>query len=306
MRYDLTDLRLFLNVGDTLNLTRAAEKSFLSLPAASTRVKQMEDAFQTPLLIRQVKGVSLTPAGESLLAHAREVFHQLECMHADLHPYATGVKGRLRVLANTTSTNSFLPDALSTFLAEHPEVDVELEEKLSRDIVSNLSSGSADLGIVAGNVATEGLEVMSLYTDELIVIASVNHPMHEFKRVRFADLLDNYRFVGISQVSAIQSFLDHIAHGMGKRISLRIQVGSFDAVCRMVEANAGIAIVPITCAQRYANQKSLRFVRLEDEWALREIRLCRRPGGDLPRFAQTFIEHLVTAATRQRAQQRVK
>ncbi|GAA5235444.1 LysR family transcriptional regulator [Verticiella sediminum] len=296
MRYDLTDLRLFLNVGETLNLTRAAERSFLSLPAASTRIKQMEDAFQTPLLVRQVKGVSLTPAGATLLAHAREVFRELECMHADLQPYASGVKGRLRVLANTTSTNSFLPDALSSFLAANPEVDVELEEKLSKDIVSALNSGAADLGIVAGNVAIDGLEALPLFSDELVVIASVNHPMRQFKRTRFADLLDNYRFVGISQVSAIQSFLDNIANAMGKRISLRIQVGSFDAVCRMVEANAGIAVIPLTSAERYNNRQALRLIQLEDEWAHREIQVCRRPGGDLPRFAETFIEHLVRAA----------
>lgn len=298
MRYDLTDLRLFLNVGETLNLTRAAERSFLSLPAASTRIKQMEDAFQAPLLIRQVKGVSLTPAGEALLQHARQVFRQLECLHADLQPYVSGLKGKLRVLANTTSTNSFLPDALSSFLAENPEVDVELEEKLSKDIISSISAGGADLGIVAGNVATEGLEVMPLFTDELVVIASVNHPMREFKRIRFADLLDSYRFVGISQVSAIQSFLDGIANSMGKRISLRVQVGSFDAVCRMVEAGAGIAVVPVTCAERYNNRKALRFVKLEDEWARREIRLCRRPGRDLPRFAESFIQHVIAAASR--------
>nr|MBF0684656.1 LysR family transcriptional regulator [Pseudomonas sp.] len=162
----------------------------------------------------------------------------------------------------------------------------------------SIVAGGADLGIVAGNVATEGLEIMPLYTDELVVIASVNHPMREFKRIRFAELLDSYRFVGISQVSAIQSFLDGIANSMGKRIKLRVQVGSFDAVCRMVEAGAGIAVVPITCAERYNNRKALRFVKLEDEWARREIRLCRRPGRDLPRFAESFIQHVLAAASR--------
>lgn len=296
MRYDLTDLRLFVNVGDTLNLTRAAEKSFLSLPAASNRIRQMEESFQAPLLIRQAKGVALTPAGETLLQHAREVFRQLECLHADLQPYASGIKGRLRVLANTTATNSFLADALSSFLAVHTDVDIELKEALSRDIVATVASGGADLGVVAGSVETQTLEVLPLCVDELVVIASVNHPMREFKRIRYADLLDHYRFVGISEVSAIQSFLDDIAQRMGKRVSLRVQVGSFDAVCRMVEAGAGIAIVPLTCARRYNHRQALRLVRLEDEWARRELRLCRRPGHDLPRFAEHFIEHMVAAA----------
>ncbi len=296
MHYDLTDLRLFLNVGETENLTRAAERSFLSLPAASSRIKQLEESFQTQLLIRQVKGVRLTPAGDELLRHAREVFRQLECLHADLRPYAKGVKGRVRLLANTTATNSFLANGLSRFLSENPDVDVELEEHLSADIVSAVGTGAADLGIVAGEVATADLDTMQLCSDELIVIAPVNHPLPAFKALHFADLLDTCRFVGLNQSSAIQSFLDRIASGMGKRISLRIQVGSFDAVCRMVEAGAGIAIVPNSCARRYASRKVLRFIRLEDDWARRELRLVRRPGRELPQFAETLIRYLADAA----------
>jgi DNA-binding transcriptional LysR family regulator len=296
MHYDLTDLRLFLNVGETENLTRAAERTFLSLPAASSRIKQLEEAFQTQLLIRQVKGVRLTPAGDELLRHAREVFRQLECLHSDLRPYAKGVKGRVRLLANTTATNSFLANALSHFLSENPDVDVELEEHLSADIVSAIGTGAADLGIVAGEVATADLDTMQLCSDELIVIAPVNHPLPAFKALHFADLLDTCRFVGLNQSSAIQTFLDRIASGMGKRISLRIQVGSFDAVCRMVEAGAGIAIVPNSCARRYASRKVLRFIPLEDDWARRELRLVRRPGRELPQFAETLIQYLVDAA----------
>jgi len=295
MHYDLTDLRLFLNVGETENLTRAAERSFLSLPAASARIKQLEEAFQTQLLIRQVKGVRLTPAGDALLRHAREVFRELECLHADLRPYAKGVKGRVRLLANTTATNSFLADALSRFLSDNPDIDVELEEQLSPDIVSAVSAGAADIGIVAGEVATHDLDTMQLCSDELILIASVNHPLPAFKRLHFADLLDTCRFVGLNQFSAIQSFLDRIAGGMGKRISLRIQVGSFDAVCRMVEAGAGVAIVPNSCARRYAG-RNLRLIRLEDEWAHRELRLCRRPGRELPQFTEQLIGYLAASA----------
>ncbi|MCY1290375.1 HTH-type transcriptional regulator CysL [compost metagenome] len=198
----------------------------------------------------------------------------------------------MRLLANTTATNSFLATGVSRFLTENPDIDIELEEHLSQEIVSAISAGAADLGIVAGEVATQDLDVMHLCSDELIVIAPVNHPLPAFKRLHFADLLDTCRFVGLNQFSAIQSFLDRIASGMGKRISLRIQVGSFDAVCRMVEAGAGIAIVPNSCASR----KVLRFIQLEDEWAKRELRLVRRPGRELPQFAETLIQYLVDAS----------
>ena len=296
MRHDLTDLRLFLNVGETLNLTRAAERTFLSLPAASARIKHMEEAFKARLLVRMATGVALTPVGEVLLKHANAVFRQLECLNADLQPYASGVKGKLRLLANTTATNSFLADALSTFLAENPDVDVELEEKISGDIVIAVRAGAGDLGLVAGNIDVSGLDVTPLFRDELTVVTALDHPLAGHDTVQFLDLLDTYQFVGIHPNSAIQTFLEDIASGLGKRVCQRVHVGSFEAVCRMVEAGAGIAIVPRACAARYSRFDRLRVIRLEDSWAMCDRLLCRQRGRDLPRFAESFIEHVQRAA----------
>lgn len=295
MRHDLTDLRLFLNVGETLNLTRAAERTFLSLPAASARIKNMEEAFKTRLLVRQVTGVALTPAGEVLSRHAHDIFRQLECLNADLQPYASGVKGRLRLLANTTATNSFLADALSTFLAENADVDIELEEKLSGDIVLALRAGVADLGIVSGHFDVSGLDVLPLFRDDLMVVTGLAHPLAQAASLRFSDLLDQHQFVGIHPNSAIQTFLCDIAAGLGKRMVQRVHVGSFEAVCRMVEAGAGIAIVPRDCALRYSRPSQLSVVALADEWASRERLLVRQKGRNLPSFAENFISHVIRA-----------
>ncbi|OZI42129.1 LysR family transcriptional regulator [Bordetella genomosp. 5] len=296
MRHDLTDLRLFVHVGETLNLTRAAERTFLSLPAASARIKNMEEAFKARLLIRQATGVALTPAGEVLLKHAHAVFRQLECLNADLQPYASGIKGRLRLLANTTATNSFLADALSTFLAQNPDVDIELEEKMSGDIVLAIRAGAGDLGIVAGNIDVEGLDVLPLFRDELAIVTALDHPLAARASIPFVEVIDGYQFVGIHPNSAIQSFLEDIASGLGKRICQRVHVGSFEAVCRMVEAGAGIAVVPRACAERYSRPHALHVLKIEDSWSLRDRLLVRQRGRDLPRFAEDFIEHIQRAS----------
>lgn len=300
MHYDLTDLRLFLNVGEALNLTRAAEKCFLSAPSASLRIKQLEESLQTPLLLRQAKGLQLTQAGEVLLKHARIVLQQLEVLHADLRPYAKGIKGRIRLQANSTATNTFLAEALSAFLNDNTDIDIELEEHPSQDIVASVAKGSVDLGIVAGSVLAEELDVLPLYADELIVIAHPNDPITRFMSLRLADMLDDCRFVGLNQFNSIQSFLDRIAHGMGKRVNLRIQVGSFDAVCRMVEAGAGVAIVPGACARSYAHSANLRLLPLQDSWARRTISLVRQRQRLLPQFSEALIRHLVDAAAQQK------
>jgi DNA-binding transcriptional LysR family regulator len=295
MHYDLTDLRLFLHVGETLNLTRAAERTFLSASAASMRIKQLEEAFQTPLLLRHAKGMQLTPAGELLLNHARAVFRQLECLHSDLQPYASGIKGRIRLMANSTATNTFLADALSPFLSEHPDIDIDIEEHPSRHVISSVAKGAADLGIVAGTIEADELEVLPLYSDELVVIAARSNGDYPGDRIRLADMLDDSRFVGLNQFNSIQTFVDRIAQGIGKRLNVRIQVGSFEAVCRMVEAGAGVAVVPRICALRYGADR-LRLIALEDSWARRDISLVRQRDRALPKISEKLITHLVATA----------
>jgi DNA-binding transcriptional LysR family regulator len=291
MHYDLTDLRLFLHVGETRNLTRAAERSFLSPPAASMRIKQLEENFHTPLLLRQAKGVQLTPAGERMLEHIRLVFNELECMHSAMQPFASGVKGRVRLLANSTAASTFLPGALSAFLAAHPDIDIELAECSSREAAVAVAKGAADLAIVAGQVIPEELDVLALYRDELVLIASPLLGPRREGPVRLAELLDNTPFVGLNQHNSIQHFLDNIARQLGKRINLRIQVGSFDAVCRMVEAGAGVAVVPLICAQQYGPGR-LRLTPLDEPWARRDISLLRLRSHTLPGSSELLIQHL--------------
>lgn len=298
MRYDLTDLKLFINIGEVSNLTKAAEKTFLSLPAASARIKNLEDSLKVRLLIRQVTGVSVTPAGEVFLKYAKGVFQQLECMHAELQPFSTGIKGKLRIMANTAATHSFMSEALSTFLAENPDIDIELEEKLSKEIVSAIRGGSVDIGIVSSNVNLDGLDVVPLFRDELVAVTHLAHPLKDLKEISFENLIDQYQFIGINPESAIQTFLDDKAYKLGKRLHQRVHVGSFEAVCRMVDAGIGLAIVPVECARAYSRAPRLHILKLTDEWADRERNVCRLAGRDLPAYAEKFIGHLLDVSNR--------
>ena len=129
IHFDLVDIRLFVNIADANSLTRGAERSHLSLPSASTRIKNLEDSLGTKLLYRTSQGVTLTPPGQAFLHHARLVLQQLEHLRADLQEYVQGVKGHLRIFANTTAITEFLPAVLPAFLAEYPDVSVDLKER---------------------------------------------------------------------------------------------------------------------------------------------------------------------------------
>lgn len=290
--FDLTDLQLIVNIGDASSLTRGAEKSHLSLPAASNRVKNLEDHFGTRLFHRNSQGVTLTPSGEAFLRHARLVLRQIDHLRGDIHEYARGIKGQVRMLANTTAMTEFMPAVLSRFLASHPDVTVELRERLSYLVIKAVSEGSADIGIVAGKPASSELEYIPYREDRLVLVTPVEHPLSELSEVAFSDTLA-FEYVGLSEWSAIHAFLIQAADKLGYPFRFRVEVGSFEAVCRMIEAGVGIGVVPELVAKRYAQRLNIKIVSLSDDWSERKLQICVRNLQQLPSFTRDLVNMLI-------------
>ncbi|THD61797.1 LysR substrate-binding domain-containing protein [Phenylobacterium sp.] len=291
MRFDLTDLKLFCDVADAGSITAGAERSALALAAASTRIRGMEDALGAPLLVRSRSGISLTEAGRTLLKHARAMLAQSARLREDLSAFAGGLTGEVRLLANTNALTEFLPEALSSFLAAHPHVSVDLEERLSDEIVGLVAEGAADIGIVAGTVDVGALATYPFRSDRFVVAAPRGHPLADKPRVRFAQVLD-YDLVGLDRASSLQRFLAGKAAREGKPLRLRVQLRSFDAVCRLVEVGVGVGVVPATTAARAARTMDLATVELADDWAVRELTIVVRADAELRPYAKALVESL--------------
>ena len=291
MRFDLVDLRLFCEVVDAGSITRGAERSALALAAASTRIRNMEDALGAPLLERSRQGVTLTPAGRTLLKHARTILSQTARLREDLGAYAGGLSGEVRLLANTNALTEFLPEALSAFLAGHPHVSVNLEERLSDEIVGLVAEGVGDVGIVAGTVDMGSLETFPFRSDRFVVVSSAIHPLAQRSSMTFADVL-GFDLVGLDRASSLQRFLSTKAAREGRPLRLRVQLRSFDAVCRLVECGVGVGVVPETTARRAARTMSLGIVELTDDWARRDLTICVRDLGQLAPYARELVKSL--------------
>jgi DNA-binding transcriptional LysR family regulator len=243
------------------------------------------------LLTRSRQGVTPTPAGRTLLQHARTILRQAERLHEDLGAYGGGLAGQIRVLSNTNALTEFLPEALSSFLAAHPTVSVDLEERLSDEIVGLIAEGVADLGIVAGTVDAGGLETYPFRRDRFVLVVAQDHPLAKRAKIAFQDVLD-HDFVGLDRASALQRFLATKAARIGRPLRLRVQLRSFDAVCRLVECKVGIGIVPETTARRVSKTMAIKAVHLSDAWAVRDLTICVRSRDDLPTYARQLVEHL--------------
>ena len=302
MRVDLVDLSLFRHVVEAGSITHGAERAHLALAAASTRIRHMEQALGAALLTRGRQGVTPTQAGRTLLQHARTMLAQAERLREDLGAYAGGLAGQVRVLSNTNALTEFLPETLSSFLAAHPNVSVDLEERLSDEIVGMIAEGVGDIGVVAGTVDAGGLETFPYRSDRFVLVVAKNHPLASRSRIAFSEVLD-YDMVGLDRASAIQRFLADKANRIGRPLRLRVQLRSFDAICRLVECNVGVGIVPETTVQRTERTMAISAVRLTDPWALRELTICVRDVNSLPPYARQLVDHLrasgdtVTAAS---------
>lgn len=299
MHFDLTDMRLMLNIAEVKSLTKAAERTFLSLPAASHRIKNLENSIGTELLYRSSQGVTLTPAGEVFVEHAKRVSQQLQYLRGDMKEYAEGIRGKIRVYANTTAMSEFMPEILGRYLALQPDVSVELRERLSIDIVQAVADGHADIGIVAGLddavLKSSNLQYLPYRVNKLSFVAHPSHPLSQEKSISFSDTLDE-SYVCLSEWSAIHSFLRKAASNLGRTLRYRVEVSSFEAVCRMVAAKVGVSIIPATAIERYAHTMELVQVRLDDAWADRQLQVCLRPDEKLPSFAKPLLDLLLEDA----------
>jgi DNA-binding transcriptional LysR family regulator len=295
-RFDLTDLELFVNVADAGSITHGAARTHLALASASARVRGMEQTLGGPLLERGRRGVRLTPAGSALAEHARTVLAQIERMRGDLSEHARGgLRARVRLLANTAALTEFLPEALCDFLAAHTNVDLEINEQLSREIVPAIAAGRAEIGIVSDTVDLGDLHTLRFRTDRLVVVTAARHPLVARDRVAYAEILDQ-PLVGLSDGSALEEHLAEHAARLGGRPAHRVRLRSFDAICRMVEAGIGVGVVPEAAARRCRRSMDIHELALTDPWAVRQLTICVRGLDRLSTHARLLVDHLTRDA----------
>jgi DNA-binding transcriptional LysR family regulator len=291
MSIEIVDLRLFVKIAECGNLTHGAQKAFLSPPAASARIKSLERETRQQLLLRGNKGVSLTSSGEVLLRHARLVLRQIDILTEEM---TNTEAGHISIFANTTAVTEFLPEILATFLSDRPGVTVDLQERLTHDIIRSVVDGTADLGIISGEMNKEGLEAIRFSTDRLMLAIPSNHPLAKHESIKLSQTL-KYEHIGLHEGSTLLDFLRRQYRHGGYESTLRVQVRSFEAMCRVIEAGVGIGVVPESAARRHVQTMDITLLEIKDDWATRDRSVLVRNSEALPRSAQILIEMLIEA-----------
>ncbi len=291
MHFDLTDLRLFVHVHEAGSITGGAQRSHLALASASERIRAMEAGLGAPLLVRGPRGVQPTAAGHTLLHHARQMLRQMEHLRGDMASHGAGLAGHVRLLCNTSALGEHLPPLLPAFLATHPRVSVELQERGSQDIADAVRSGLAGLGVASDAVDLQGLATLPFRPDPLVLAVPAAHALASARAVHLEQVLHE-DFIGLPHDSALQAMVSTQARRLGRRLDYRARLGHLEAVCRLVGLGAGVAVVPQAAARRHARALRIRPVPLADGWARRSLVLCMQDLAALPPFTRRLVEHL--------------
>ena len=294
---DLTSLRLFVAVCEARNIARAAEQQAIVGSAISKRLAALEDTVGTPLLVRRRHGVAPTPAGETLLEHARALLARAAQIERDMAGYAAGVRGHVRVLATQSASAESLADDVAAFLKApgHQHIRIDMEEAVSTQVLRAVREGSASLGICWDAADLRGLHHWPWRGDRLAVVMPPGHALARRKRLALADTLP-YEQVSLPPESAVQVMLQRAAALAGQPIRYRVVAATFDAALRVVRSRLAIAILPAELSAPYAEAFELRVTPLTDAWAQRRFAIaCRDPEALTP-AARLLVEHLVAAA----------
>jgi len=290
-RIDAYSLRLFVSAARAGSLVRGAEQEHIAASALSRRVAELEHAFGTPLFVRSPRGIELTEAGRVVMARGERIDDDLQALVREVQAEGAEMRGTVRLYANMSAVIGFLPERLQRFMAAHAGVTVSLHEEDTPDVIRACLDDRADVGVGVETPVPAGLDAWHFASDPLQVVMPASHELATLPEVTFSQALA-HPLIGIHHGGALDRSLHERADALGQPFAPKVTVSSFDAVCRMVEAGLGIAIVPESAAAAYAGTP--RFVRraLDEPWAARNLHLYALHRNPQPRAVQALLDSL--------------
>jgi len=294
MRLDFFDLRLFLNIVDTGSLTKGAERSAISLQAASERIKKLEQQYQVSLFSRHSGGVKMTFAGQVFAEHAQALLQQGQQLSQAMAGFSEGLNSNISLWCNSSAQSEYLPLLLPQYLVNNPNIQIDLKEAESKDIIAALVSGTAKLGLISSFFPAPQLQTLEFSDDPLVLICPEQHDLAANQALTLADCL-NYPFVGLMQYHSLQQSIETQARLLNCEIQYRLRLPNFAAIAQVVANGVGIAIMPKRAAQRLSKLYAFQQIQLTGDWANRKLLLAAKNFDELSTAYQHFSQFLISA-----------
>lgn len=282
---ELRHLRYFLAVAEEAHFTKAAEKLHVTQPTLSHQIRQLEDQLNLPLFDRVGRRVRLTAAGELLLPHARRVLHELEEAQSALTELHGLKRGTLKVGIMQTVNACVIPEIVARFSAAHPGIRLVCGEMSVDDIESGLETGRLDLGISFLPPTRATLDADRLFTEELVAVVPVGHPLTRRRRVKMRELAD-LSLVLLAPRYCTRQLIDRAFIEAKVEPEVRVEMNSIESILATVRQTGLPSVLPLLAL--CGRDTDLRAVPLSHPTPSRGVGLLWLRGAQRRAAAQAF------------------
>ncbi|MEL6571626.1 MAG: LysR family transcriptional regulator [Pseudomonadota bacterium] len=292
MHFDFVTLRAFLMVADAENLRAASEQLNLSISAVSRRISDLETDLGQQLFVRHSRGLEITEAGRLLVSRARDTFRSLRAIEDDMQRLATGARGKVSICANGSALVNGLAKHIRSFLSQTDDIDIDLLELLTPEILNQVQRGIADIGFVSNTLRIpEGLRTLPYLHDRLVLVVPNGHPLEGREKASFEDFLD-WEMIGVQNASSLTRLVRKVVGAASPRFAYSYMASTNEVARTMVASNLGIAILPEKFVSPYLELLPISMVPISGDWAARDISIVVRDDAALSGAPETFLNWL--------------
>ncbi len=294
MHLTLRQLKVFESAARHLNYTRAAEELFLTQPAVSMQIRQLEEALGLPLFEQLGKRIHLTEAGQEVLGYARAITQQLDDLESILNRFKGLSGGRLRISVATTA-NYFIPTLLGSFSRRYPEVTVSLDVTNREALLRQLSENTVDLVIMGQPPAEADVDAEPFMENPLVIVAPPEHPLAKKKRIPLKRLQEEI-FLVREPGSGTRIAMERFFNERGMKLKTGMEVGSNEAIKQSVQAGLGLGLLSRATIEQELELKRLVVLDVAEFPIMRHWYVVHRRGKRLSGVAEAFMKFVLGEA----------
>lgn len=296
--FTLDQLRILKAIASEGSFKRAADTLYVSQPAVSLQVQNLEKQLNVPLFDRGGRKAQLTEAGHLLLSYSEKIITLCQETCRAIEDLQNLQGGTLIVGASQTTGTYLLPRMIGLFHQKYPDVSVQLQVHSTRRTSWGVANGQVDLAIIGGEVPAELQEILKVRPyaeDELALILPVSHPLAKVETIQKEDLY-RLNFISLDSQSTIRKVIDKVLTRCDidtKRLKIEMELNSIEAIKNAVQAGLGVAFVSVTAIEKELQMKGLHVARIKDVEVQRTLSVIMNPTRYRSKAAEAFIKEIL-------------
>jgi DNA-binding transcriptional LysR family regulator len=300
--FTLDQLRILKAIATEGSFKRAADSLYVSQPAVSLQVQNLERQLSVPLFDRGGRRAQLTEAGHLLLEYGDRILSLCQETCRAIEDLQNLQGGTLIVGASQTTGTYLLPRMIGLFRQRYPEVAVQLHVHSTRRTSWSVANGQVDLAIIGGEVPSElqeSLEIIPYAEDELALIMPVYHPLANAEIIRREDLYQ-LKFIALDSQSTIRKVIDQVLTRCGietGNLHIEMELNSIEAIKNAVQSGLGVAFVSISAIEKELQMGMLHRGRVEGVVVNRTLSVIVNPNRYRSKAAEAFTEEILPQFT---------